>query len=81
MCLAIPARIIERTGSWATVDIEGNTREVGLMLTPEAKPGDYVLIHAGFSIQIIEAKEALETLALFAEWANKESNLEEAGGN
>ncbi len=76
MCLAIPAKIIELKGPWATVDIEGNTREVGIMLTPEVQPGDYVLIHAGFSIQIIDEKEAQETLALFAEWADKESSLE-----
>ena len=57
----------------AVVDIEGNTRS-RVMLTPEAQLGDYVLIHAGFSIQVIDEKEAQETLALFAEWADKESS-------
>jgi len=72
MCLAIPAKIIEIKDSMATVDIAGNTREVGIVLTPEARPGDFVLIHAGFSIQLIDEKEAQETLALFEEWADKE---------
>ena len=67
MCLAVPAKIIERTDFLATVDICGVERQVSLMLLPEAKVGEYVLIHAGFAIQSIDEEEAKETLALFRE--------------
>lgn len=75
MCLAIPAKVIEINGPMATVDIAGNSRQVGIILTPEAQPGDYVLVHAGFAIQIIDEKEAQETLAIFAEWAEKDKEF------
>lgn len=68
MCLAVPARVLEVEGILATVEVAGNVRQVGISLTPEAKPGDYVLVHAGFSIQVVDEKEALETLALMEEW-------------
>ena len=49
------------------VDIEGTTREVSLQLTPEAKVGDYVLLHTGYAISVIDADEAEETLKLLRE--------------
>lgn len=67
MCLAVPARIIERTEYMATVEISGVTRQVSLMLLPAAAVGDYVLVHAGFAIQAIDEEEARRTLALFRE--------------
>jgi hydrogenase expression/formation protein HypC len=67
MCLAIPVRIISINGTEAEVEIGGITRQTSLMLTPEAKVGDYVLLHAGYAINIIDQKEAEETLAIFAE--------------
>lgn len=67
MCLAVPAQIIERTEFMATVEIGGVTRQVSMMLLPEAVVGDYVLIHAGFAIQTIDEEEARQTLALFKE--------------
>lgn len=72
MCLAVPARVVEVQGQLATVDIIGNRRSIGVSLTPGVKPGDYVLVHAGFAIQIIGPAEAEETLALLAEWAELE---------
>ncbi|NLK52118.1 MAG: HypC/HybG/HupF family hydrogenase formation chaperone [Syntrophomonadaceae bacterium] len=80
MCLAVPGKIVEVHETMATVDIAGNKRQVSLILTPEAQLGDYVLIHAGFAIQMIDEKEAQETLALFEEWAEKERQLEEGLG-
>jgi len=66
MCLAIPALIIEcLEDRSATVDLLGVRRKVALDLTPQAEVGDYVLVHAGFAIQVIEAAEAEETLDLF----------------
>ena len=67
MCLAVPAKIVERTEYMATVEISGVTRQVSMMLLPEAAAGDYVLVHAGFAIQAIDEEEAERTLALFKE--------------
>ncbi|MDY6269554.1 MAG: HypC/HybG/HupF family hydrogenase formation chaperone [Selenomonadaceae bacterium] len=67
MCLAVPAKIIEIQDALAKVELSGVTKDVSLMLLPEAKPGDYVLVHAGFAMQIVDEKEAEETYALLAE--------------
>jgi hydrogenase expression/formation protein HypC len=67
MCLAVPALIKSINGQQAVADIEGVTREISLQLTPEAKVGDYVLLHTGYAISIIDAEEAEETLKLLRE--------------
>ena len=69
MCLAIPALIKSIEGQQAVADIEGVTREISLQLTPEAKVGDYVLLHTGYAIGVIDAEEAGETLKLLREMA------------
>ena len=69
MCLAIPASIKSIKGQQAIADIEGVTRDISLQLTPEAKVGDYVLLHTGYAISIIDAAEAAETLKLLREMA------------
>ena len=69
MCLAIPALIKSIDGQQAVADIEGVTREISLQLTPEAKVGDYVLLHTGYAIGVIDAEEAEETLKLLREMA------------
>jgi hydrogenase expression/formation protein HypC len=67
MCLAIPALIKTINGQQAEVDIEGVTRDVSIQLTPEARVGDYVLLHTGYAISIIDAAEAEETMRLLKE--------------
>ena len=67
MCLAIPALIKTVKGLQAVADIDGVTREISLQLTPEAKEGDYVLLHTGYAISIIDEAEAEETLKLLKE--------------
>lgn len=67
MCLAIPARIIDIVEKMATVDVGGVTRQASVVLLPEAGPGDYVLMHAGFAISLVDENEALETIRLFEE--------------
>ena len=67
MCLAVPAKVLEITGSVARVAVGGVERDASLMLLPEAKLGDYVLVHAGLAMQIVEEKDAEETYALLAE--------------
>jgi hydrogenase expression/formation protein HypC len=67
MCLAVPAKIISIKDSLARVARGGVERDASLMLLPEAKVGDYVLVHAGFAMQIVDEKDASETDALLAE--------------
>lgn len=65
MCLAIPALITEKkSDNLATAEILGVTREVALDLTPQANVGDYVLVHAGFAIEVVDADYAKETIGL-----------------
>ena len=76
MCLAVPAKVIDIKDSLATVELRGVTREASLMLLPEAKVGDYVLVHAGFAMQIIEETDMAETEALWAEMNGGPRTLE-----
>jgi len=69
MCLAIPALIQEIEGPVAVVEIGGVRRRIGLALIPEAKAGQYVLIHAGYAIGVLDEEEARETLKLLEEIA------------
>jgi hydrogenase expression/formation protein HypC len=65
--LAIPARVMRVDGGKAQVDFgEGVLRDVNVTLV-DAKVGDYVLVHAGYAIQTVDEKDALETLALWKE--------------
>ncbi len=67
MCLAVPALIKSIDGEIAEVDMGGTIYRASLVMTPEAKMGDYVLLHTGYAIQIIDQKEAQETLKIFQE--------------
>jgi hydrogenase expression/formation protein HypC len=71
MCLAVPGKIIEiyeQSGLlMGKIDFGGVVREVCLTYVPEAKIGDYTIIHVGFALNLIDEKEALETLALLDE--------------
>lgn len=81
MCLAIPAKIqtIGKDGR-ATVDMMGITREASLRLVPTAQVGDYVLVHAGFGIQVIDEAEAAETIDLLRQVpALMDEDLDPAG--
>jgi hydrogenase expression/formation protein HypC len=69
LCLAVPAQISQITGTMATVDLGGVRREVSVVMVPGAKTGDYVLVHAGYAIQLVDQEEALVTLELFREIA------------
>ena len=77
MCLGIPMIIKERDGNNAVAELSGVSREVRLDMVPEAKIGDYVIIHAGFAIQILDEQEANETLELIQELYSHEE-LEQA---
>ena len=64
MCVAVPVEILSIDGTTAVVDMSGVHRKVSIYLTPEAKVGDYVLLHAGFAIQVMDINEAKETIEL-----------------
>lgn len=65
MCLAVPARITEINGHRAKVDMAGVMYEASVMMLPDARVGDYVIVHAGFAIEKLDEEEALRTLELF----------------
>jgi hydrogenase expression/formation protein HypC len=65
MCLAIPAKVKDiQDNNMAEVDIMGVSRHVSLDLVPDAKTDDWVLVHAGFAIQIVDEEYANETLEI-----------------
>lgn len=67
MCVAVPARVQSIHGTLAEVAVGGISRQISLQLTPEAQIGDYVLVHAGFAIHVVDEQEARETLRLLEE--------------
>ena len=70
MCLAVPVKIVSIDGDEAETEIAGVRRRVSIALTPEAKLGDYVLLHTGYAIGVIDEAEAEETLKLLEEIAS-----------
>lgn len=73
MCLALPARIVElQAADQAVVELGGVRKSISVALTPEATVGDYVIVHVGHAIGLLDAEEAEKTLALFAEMAAAE---------
>ncbi|HUK13088.1 MAG TPA: HypC/HybG/HupF family hydrogenase formation chaperone [Thermoanaerobaculaceae bacterium] len=67
MCLAVPMRLVERRGEDGIAELDGVRREVSLALEPDARPGDHVLIHAGYAIGVVDEAEAAATLELLRE--------------
>ena len=67
MCLAIPAKVISVEGSTALVVIEDVEYNASLLLLEDVRPGDFVLLHAGFAIEKVDPEEAAETMRLLLE--------------
>lgn len=68
MCLAVPGKILSieegpdaTLGRVATIDFQGSKMEASLAMTPEAAEGDWVLVHAGFALTVLDEAEARET--------------------
>jgi hydrogenase expression/formation protein HypC len=87
MCLAVPGKIIDIPGSDSTddplfrmgrVDFGGITKNVNLSCLPEAKQGDYVLVHVGFGLSIVDREEARKTLDLLRQMGELDGELEGA---
>jgi hydrogenase expression/formation protein HypC len=79
MCLAVPGKIIEitqtPTAKMGKVDFGGVIREVCLEAVPDAQIGSYVIVHAGFALNILSEKEAQETLDTLRELGDFEAEL------
>ena len=79
MCLAVPGKIIEMTSltpmKMGKVDFGGVMREVCLEAVPEAKLGNYVIVHAGFALNILSEQEALDSLQTFQELDDFENQI------
>jgi hydrogenase expression/formation protein HypC len=75
MCLAIPMRLLERNELDGTVELDGVSRSVSLMLLPEAEVGQHLLIHAGYAIGMVDAEEAAKTIELLREYADAMEEL------
>jgi hydrogenase expression/formation protein HypC len=68
MCLALPARVIALDGAdMAVVDLGGVRKRISIALVPEVQVGDYVIVHVGYAIGMLDTEEAEATLKLFAE--------------
>ena len=79
MCLAIPGRVLETTDVagmlTGKVDFAGVTRRVCLAYVPQARAGDYVLVHVGFALSLVDEAEAEQTLELLASLGVLEQEL------
>jgi len=77
MCLALPMRITAVDGATATIVAAGLEQRCSVMLVPQAEVGDYVLVHAGFAINLIDESEARETLELLREIGALDEGLDD----
>ena len=73
MCLGVPVKIIQIKGNEGVAEFKGVRKKINLELLENVKKGEYVILHAGFAIQRMEQKEALETLKLFEELSGFEN--------
>jgi hydrogenase expression/formation protein HypC len=74
MCLAIPAKVISVDGAMAVVRIEDTEYNASIMLLEDVKPGEFVMLHAGFAIHKVDEEEAMETMRLLNEVARTNSS-------
>ncbi len=67
MCLGVPVRVIQKEGNEGIGEFKGVKRNINFAMLDEAKVGDYVILHAGFAIQVLDRDDAEKTLELFEE--------------
>jgi len=69
MCLGYPGKVLEINGDFAKVDFGGGVIRDNIIISlVDAKVGDYVIVHAGYAIQVLDEKEAIETIRLWSEY-------------
>jgi hydrogenase expression/formation protein HypC len=74
MCLAIPVKVISVEGTSARVIIEDVEYTASLLLLDDVKPGDFIMLHAGFAIEKVDPREAAETLQLLLDMEKNRTN-------
>jgi hydrogenase expression/formation protein HypC len=79
VCLAVPARIEQIDGVNAVIELGGVRRRISLLLCPDARVGEFALVHAGFAISVIDEEEAAKGLAVFEEVGRVLESLEAPG--
>ncbi len=67
MCLGLPAKVVSIEGNSGNVEMMGVTNKISIELLENVKVGDYVLVHAGCAIQVLDEEEALRTIDIFNE--------------
>jgi hydrogenase expression/formation protein HypC len=72
VCLAVPARITKLNKNIAEVESLGVKKEIDVSLVPDVNVGDYVIVHAGFAIQLIDEEDALISQGYWKEYLDKE---------
>jgi hydrogenase expression/formation protein HypC len=65
LCLAVPGKLEKKEGRYGLVDFGGAKRRVDISLLPDCEVGNYIIVHAGFAIEVLEEKDALVTLDIF----------------
>lgn len=75
MCLAVPAKVISIDDDFITaeIDVMGNLKRVGILFTPEAVVGSWVLVHAGQAISVVSEEDAAQSLKVWEEILQNES--------
>ena len=76
MCLAIPSKIVNIDGDMAVIDVDGVRRECSLLMIEDPKVGEYVIVHAGFAISVLDEDEAQKS---FEVWREMIESAEEQG--
>lgn len=78
MCLAIPGKIVEINDNWALVDFDGIKQNVIIALIQNPEVGKYIIVHAGYAIEQMDEKDALEAIEQWKELAqDQDLNLED----
>lgn len=67
MCLGLPAKVLKIDGDKSTVEMMGVANTISIELLENVKVGDFVLVHAGCAIQVLDEEEALKTIEIFEE--------------
>ena len=70
LCYAIPGRVVEADGEVGVVDFGNGVKREVILAMVNAKPGDYVLVHAGYAIKVLDEEEAEKTLELYSQILN-----------
>ncbi len=74
MCFAVPGRVTDVDGNYATVDFGGARRRVNIILLEDIRVGEYVLVHVGYAIQKVSPQDAQESIKLWNEILGEEGN-------